>query len=56
MKYALEVIERTPCFNGFLGLVRYRLRHSLYAGGWGQVIDRERIECLNATAAILYDA
>lgn len=55
MKYALEVIAREPCFNGFLRLVRYRLRHSLYRGGWGQVLDRERIEYLNATAAILYD-
>lgn len=56
MKYALEVIARERCFNGFLSLVRYRLRHSLFAGGWSQEIKRERIEQLNAVAAILYDA
>ena len=56
MKYALEVISRERCFNGFLTLVRYRLRHSLFGGGWSQVIERERIEYLNAVAAILYDA
>jgi ADP-ribose pyrophosphatase len=56
MKYALEVIAREPCFKGFLGLVRYRIRHSLFAGGWSPGITRERIEYLNAAAAILYDA
>lgn len=56
MNYALKVIARERCFNGFLRLVRYRLQHSLFAGGWSQVIARERIERLNAAAAILYDA
>jgi len=56
MKYALEVIDRERCFNGFLRLVRYRLRHSLFVGGWTPLIERERIEYLNAVAAILYDA
>lgn len=56
MKYALEVIARERCFDGFLTLVRYRLRHSLFAGGWSQLIERERIEYFNAVAAILYDA
>jgi len=56
MRYALEVIARERCFSGFLELVRYRLRHSLFAGGWGPVIERERVECLNSAAAILYDA
>lgn len=56
MKYALEVIARERCFNGFLRLVRYRFRHSLFVGGWSQTIERERIERLNAVAAILYDA
>jgi ADP-ribose pyrophosphatase len=55
MKYALEVIARERCFSGFLRLVRYRLRHSLYVGGWSHAIERERIERLNAVAAILYD-
>lgn len=55
MSYRLEVIGREHCFNGFLRLVRYRLRHSLFGGGWGPVIERERIEYLKAVAAILYD-
>ena len=56
MKYALEVIDRECCFSGFLRLVRYRIRHSLFAGGWGPVIERERIQYLNAAAVVLYDA
>ena len=56
MNYKLEVIDRERCFNGFLKLVRYRFRHSLFVGNWSQVIERERIEYLNSAAAILYDA
>jgi len=56
MRYALEVVDRAHCFSGFLRLVCYRLRHSLFAGGWGPIIERERIEYLNSAAAILYDA
>jgi ADP-ribose pyrophosphatase len=56
MKYALEIIARERCFEGFLKLVRYRLRHRLFSGGWSPIIERERIEYLNSAAAILYDA
>ncbi|WP_089728312.1 NUDIX domain-containing protein [Candidatus Thiosymbion oneisti] len=56
MRYALEVIAREHCFSGFLRLTRYRLRHSLFMGGWGPILERERIEYLNSAAAILYDA
>jgi ADP-ribose pyrophosphatase len=56
MKYAVDIIDREPCFDGFLRLVRYRLRHSLFSGGWSPIIERERIEDLNSAAALLYDA
>lgn len=55
MKYALEVIDRKSCYDGFLKLVRYRLRHSLFIGRWSPVLTRERLEYLNSVAAILYD-
>jgi len=55
MSYRFEIVARERCFDGFLKLVRYRLRHSLFRGGWGPIIERERIEYLNAVAAILYD-
>lgn len=56
MKYAIELLERRLCHRGFLTLARYRLRHSLYRGGWSTVIERERVEHLNAAAVLLYDA
>lgn len=55
MNYAIELLERRPCHSGFLALVRYRLRHSLYRGGWSPVLERERIELPDAAAVLLYD-
>lgn len=55
MKYRIEIIGRETCFEGFLRLVRYRLRHELFAGGLSPVIARERLDSLHAAAAILYD-
>ena len=55
MKYAVDVIANTACFEGFLKVVSYRIRHSLFAGGCSRVLVRERIEGLNAVAALLYD-
>ena len=55
MRYAIELLERQLCHSGFLTLARYRLRHSLYRGGWSAVVERERIENLNAAAVLLYD-
>ncbi len=55
MKYAIDVIGNEACFEGFFKLVRYRVRHSLFAGGWSRILVRERMEALNAVAAMLYD-
>jgi ADP-ribose pyrophosphatase len=55
MKYAIDLLERNLCHSGFLTLVRYRLRHSLYRGGWSAVLERECVEHLSAAAVLLYD-
>jgi ADP-ribose pyrophosphatase len=55
VKYATEVIAREVCFDGFLRVARYCLRHSLFAGGWSGVLHRERVEPMHAAAAVLYD-
>jgi ADP-ribose pyrophosphatase len=55
MNFEIEVIRRESCFSGFFNVARYRLRHSLFTGGWSSVIARERTEYLNAVAALLYD-
>jgi ADP-ribose pyrophosphatase len=55
VKHAIEVIAREVCFDGFLRVARYCLRHRLFAGGWSGAIYRERVEPMHAAAAILYD-
>lgn len=55
MKKHLEVLARETVFDGFLRVDRYRLRHSLYAGGTSRELVRERVERLRAAAILLYD-
>ena len=51
----IEVLGRETLYQGFLTLVRYRLRHRLHAGGWSGEIVRERVEGLRAASVLLYD-
>ena len=55
MTKQLEILARDTAYDGFLRVDRYRLRHSLYAGGWGRELVRERVERLRAAAILLYD-
>lgn len=55
MEYCIEVLGQQVCYRGFLKLVRYRLRHSLFRGGWSRPIERERLEDLRAAVVLLYD-
>jgi ADP-ribose pyrophosphatase len=55
MKPECEIMARETGYDGFLRLDRYTLRHSLYAGGMGPVLVRERVERLRAVAVLLYD-
>jgi ADP-ribose pyrophosphatase len=55
MDYRIDIIDRETCFRGFLSLVRYRLRHRLFSGGWSRPLTRERLEGLRAAAVVLYD-
>jgi len=55
MKYEYEILEKGQLSTGFLKLVRYRLRHRLFAGGWSEEVVRERLEPLRASSVLLYD-
>ncbi len=55
MKKQIEILARDTVFDGFLRVDRYRLRHSLFAGGWSRALVRERVERLRAAAVLLYD-
>jgi len=51
----VDVISQEVCHQGFLNLVRYRVRHSLFRGGWSRLLERERLEGLRAAVVLLYD-
>ncbi len=51
----IQIIEKTTCYEGFFKLVSYRLKHSLFAGGWSSEIQREVLERGHAAAVLPYD-
>lgn len=55
MDYLIESLADEEGYRGFLRLHRHRLRHSLFGGGMGQPILRERLEGLRAVAVLPYD-
>lgn len=50
-----EIIEQTTAYQGYFRIIRYRLRHTLFGGGWGPVITREIFERGDAAAVLPYD-
>lgn len=51
----VEIIEKTPVFQGYFRVDAYRLRHSLYAGGMSGEMRREVFERGHAVAVLPYD-
>ena len=55
MDYQVEILDSQTGYDGFFELKRFRLRHSLFSGGWSAELERERIERLQAASVLLYD-
>lgn len=55
MTNRLEIVEHELCYEGFFRLERFRLRHSLFAGGLSPVLTRELLERGRAAAMLPYD-
>ena len=55
MNEAVEILEKTVCYQGFFRIDRYRLRHRLFSGEWGHPIMRELFERGHAAAVLPYD-
>jgi ADP-ribose pyrophosphatase len=55
MKHQFEILDEVPVYRGFFNLTRYRLRHSLFRGGWSDAIDRELFHRGRCVAVIPYD-
>ncbi len=51
----VKILEKNTCYEGFFKLVRYRLKHSLFAGGWSSELLREVLERGHAVAVLPYD-
>ena len=55
MKKEFEILEQETVYNGFFRLENYRLRHTLFKGGWSPVIGRELFRRGTCVAVLLYD-
>ena len=55
MTKKFEIIEKEILYSGFFRMEKYRLKHTLYAGGWSPEISRELFVRGSCVAVILYD-
>ena len=55
MDKAFSVVEEETVYQGFFSLIRYRFRHTLYRGGWSEVLERELFHRGRCVAVIPYD-
>ncbi|MDM8565207.1 NUDIX domain-containing protein [Candidatus Halobeggiatoa sp. HSG11] len=51
----VKILEKSTCYQGFFKLIRYRLKHSLFRGGWSDEVLREVLERGQAVAVLPYD-
>ena len=51
----VDIVDSRVSHDGYFQLVTYRFRHSLFAGGWSPVMQREVFERGHAAAVVLYD-
>lgn len=49
------VLERTVAYDGHFKIIRYRLRHRLFAGGMSRELSREVLERGHAVAVLPFD-
>jgi ADP-ribose pyrophosphatase len=55
MDKAFSVVEEVAVYQGFFSLIRYRFRHTLYRGGWSDILERELFHRGRCVAVIPYD-
>jgi ADP-ribose pyrophosphatase len=55
MKYQYKILQTETKTDGFLPVKRYRLQHSLFAGGTSAELIRERVEGYTAASLLPYD-
>lgn len=50
-----EILTHQSVYDGFFRLLKYRLRHTLFAGGWSRALDRELFQRGDCVAVLPYD-
>ena len=55
MEKAYEIIDETPVYRGFFNLTQFRVRHTLFQGGWSETLDRELFHRGRCVAVAPYD-
>ena len=51
----VKIVKKTTRFKNYLQVDEYQLKHTLYKGGFGEVIEREVIDRGHVGAVLLYD-
>lgn len=55
MDKQFSILNKETPYNGFFRLEKYRLKHSLFAGGWSEELSRELFVRGNCVGVLLYD-
>ncbi|MDP3332775.1 MAG: NUDIX domain-containing protein [Methylococcaceae bacterium] len=55
MNKKFEILDQEIVYPGFFRMEKYRLKHTLYDGGWSEEISRELFVRGNCVAVLLYD-
>jgi ADP-ribose pyrophosphatase len=55
MNKQFEILDKDIIYQGFFRVEKYRLKHTLFAGGWSAEITRELFMRGSCVAVLLYD-
>lgn len=55
MDKQLEILSKETIYQGFFRVEKYRLKHTLFGGGWSAEITRELFRRGSCVAVLLYD-
>jgi len=54
-EHRYQILQEEVAYHGFFNLIRIRLKHTLFQGGWSKVLTRELFQRGNCVAVVPYD-
>ncbi len=54
-EYLYDTLEETTAYQGFFKLIKFKLRHTLFRGGWSKILTRELFCRGDCVAVVPYD-